>query len=133
MFSPRDILTQGVAESTSLLNQADDKERYAELYVPEEGISVPKCTIRSNSREPGHGREQGRGLARRPTQAPRGAPGSVRLAPCTWQNSMAGLTQAAALLKGLTENEPFHRMDETLLKHLSLRFEGYPQISFRRK
>lgn len=32
---------------------------------------------------------------------------------------MAGLTHAAVLLKGLTENEAFHRMDETLLKRLS--------------
>lgn len=98
MFSPPDILPQGVTESTSLLNQADDQEKCAEFYLPEEGIFVPKYMIRLHSREPGHGREQSRGP---------GAPAHpglqvVRPAPCARRNRMAGLTQAAVLLKGLS-------------------------------
>lgn len=47
------------------------------------------------------------------------APGSVCPALCAWESRMAGFKGAAVLLKGLTENKPFHRMDETRLKHLS--------------
>lgn len=47
------------------------------------------------------------------------APGSVCPALCAWESRMAGFKGTAVLLKGLTENKPFHRMDETRLKHLS--------------
>lgn len=50
------------------------------------------------------------------------ASGSVCPALCAWESRMAGCKGAAVLLKGLTENKPFHKMDETLLKRLSLVF-----------
>lgn len=114
-----------------------------------EEIFVPKYMIRSTSREPSRGREQSRAdaLKHRPSLSLRWcsqlcapapcswlcvlrsmcpalfcAPGSVYPALCAWESRMAGLKGAAVLLKGFTEHKPFHRMDETLLKHLSLVF-----------